>query len=189
MPVAKMLFLYAPAGFAAILGFAIAAVASVLFLRTKALRFDALALAATEVGLVFLVLNIVAGVVWSHAARGISWTWDPAITSALIGALVYASYLMLRRAVEEPSQRATFSAVWSIFCFLDVPLVIAAVYRWRSQHPHPALWSDVPDGWPAPLAASTGGMLVLAGFLLTLRYRRETARREHDFRRRMGQTL
>ena len=189
MPAAKMLFLYAPAGFAAVLGFAVAVAASVLFLRTKALRFDTLAVSATEVGLVFLTANIVAGVVWSRAARAIWWTWDPAIASALVCALTYASYLMLRRAVEEPSQRAAFCAVWSVFCFLDAPLVVAAVYRWRSQHPHPALWADLPAGWPASLAASTVGMLVLAALLLAVRLRRETSLREQDLRRRMGHTI
>ncbi|HUK17198.1 MAG TPA: cytochrome c biogenesis protein CcsA [Bryobacteraceae bacterium] len=189
MPAAKMLFLYAPAGFVAVLGFAVAVAASVLFLRTKALRFDTLAASATEVGLIFLTANIVAGVVWSRAAHAVWWTWDPAIASALVCALVYASYLMLRRAVEEPSQRAAFCAVWSIFCFLDTPIVIAAVYRWRSQHPHPALWADVPDAWPAPLAWSTAGMFALAALLLAVRLRQGTARREQDLRRRMGNTI
>jgi heme exporter protein C len=184
-----MLFFYAPSGFAALLGFTIAVAASLLFLRTKGLRFDALAVSATEVGLIGLTINIVSGAIWSKTAAGIWWTWDPAVASALICGLVYASYLMLRRAVEEPSQRAAFSAVWSVFCFLDIPIVIAAVYRWRSRHPGPPLWANLPAGWQTPLIWCTAGTLALATLLLSVRLRRETARREQDLRRRMGQTI
>lgn len=184
-----MLYLYAPSGFAALLAFAAAIAASVLFLRTKSLRFDALGVSATQVGLIFLVINIAAGIAWSRIARDIWWTWDPAITSALVTALLYASYLMLRRALEEPSQRAAFSAVWGIFCFLDIPIIVAAVYRWRGQHPHPALWIDLPAGWQAALAVSTAGMLLVAAMFYWFRVRQENARRERESARRMEQTI
>jgi heme exporter protein C len=184
-----MLFFYAPSAVASMLAFAIAVAASVLFLRTQGLRFDALAVSATEVGLTFLAMNIAAGAVWSHATGDIWWTWDPAITSALICGLIYASYLMLRRAVEEPSQRAAFSAVWSIFCFLDVPIVVAAVYRWRSHHPHAALWERMAGDWRIGLAWSTAVALAIEALLLNVRLRRETARRERESRRRTAQII
>jgi heme exporter protein C len=184
-----ILVLYAPAGFAAMVAFAIAVAASLSLLRTKKLRYDALAVSATEVGLVFLVLNIATGAGWSHASRGIWWTWDPAITSALVWALIQASYLMLRRAVEEPGQRAAFSAVWSIFCCLDMPIVVAAVYRWRAQHPQPPLWAAVTGNWPAQLAWSTAVALAIAALMLRVRLRRETARRERESARRMAQAM
>jgi heme exporter protein C len=184
-----MLFVYAPAGFAAMLAFAVAVAASVVFLRNKSLWFDALAVSATEIGLIFLTVNLAAGVVWSYRTRDIWWTWDPAVASALVCGLVYASYLMLRRAVEEPSQRATFSAVWSIFCFTDAPFVAAAVYRWRALHPHPVLWADVVGGWQAPLAASTAATLALAAVLLVLRLRQQNALRERESARRIAQAM
>jgi heme exporter protein C len=189
MQPATMLYFYAPAGMAALLGFVAALAASILFLRTKGLRFDALAVAATHVGLVFLAINIAAGVAWSRAASHVWWTWDPALTSALVTALLYASYLMLRRALEEPSQRAAFSAVWSIFCFLDAPIIVAAVYRWRSEHPRPALWADLPAGWQGPLAGSTAGMLAVAALFYWSRVRQETTRRERESARRMEQMM
>jgi len=184
-----MLYVYAPAGIAAMLAFLIALAASILFLRGKGMWFDSLAVSATETGLVFLAVNLIAGVVWSRQTRGIWWTWDPAIASALVCGLIYASYLMLRRAVEEPSQRGAFSAVWSIFCFLDVPIVAASVYRWRALHPHPAVWSGVADGWQVALAGSTAGALALAAMMLAIGLRQQNARRERESARRMAQTI
>jgi heme exporter protein C len=160
-------------------------VASLLYLHTKDLRYDALAVSATEAGLVFLAVNLLTGCIWGYALRGIWWTWDPALTSALVCGLVYASYLMLRRAVEEPTERATFSAVWSIFCFLDAPMTMAAVYRWRSGHPHAALWAGLPASWMAPLAWNSAGMFSVGLVLLLVRLRQEAAQRELDSLHRM----
>ena len=176
-----MVYVYAPAGFAALVAFVVAVAASVLHLRTKDLRFDAVAVSATQVGLIFLALNLGAGMVWSRIEGGRLWTWDPAVTSALVCALLYASYLMLRRALEEPSQRAAFCAVWSIFCFLDTPIIAAAVYRWRSKHPHPPLWTTIPG---APLAAGTAVAMLVTVLLLWLRVKQENARRERESARR-----
>ena len=69
--------------------------------------------------------------VWGRVAWGIWWTWDARLTSALVCWLLYAGYLMLRRAIEEPTQRATFAAVFSIFAFIDVPIVIFSIKWWR----------------------------------------------------------
>ena len=188
-PAAKIVFFYAPSVIAAMVAAVAAVVASALFLRTKNLKHDAWAVSATEAGLVFAAANIVTGCIWVHAVRGIWWSWDPAATSTLVCALVYASYLMLRRAVEEPSQRAVFAAVWSMFCFLDAPFVMVAVYRWRSEHPQPVLWAAVPASWIGPLAWNTAGMLAVGVVLLAVRFRQETAQRELDSLRRSLRVL
>ena len=47
--------------------------------------------------------------IWGRIIWGIWWTWDARLTSALVCWLLYAGYLMLRHAIEEPTQRATFA--------------------------------------------------------------------------------
>jgi len=188
-PAAKIFFFYAPSAIAAMLAALASAAASVVFLRSKDLRHDAWAVSVTEAGLVFVAANLVTGCFWVHAVRGIWWSWDPAATSVLVCGLVYASYLMLRRAVEEPTQRATFCAVWSIFCFLDAPFALAAIYRWRGEHPQAALWEGIPASWIAPLAWNTIGMLAVGVVLLAVRLRQETAQRELDTLRRSFRVL
>jgi ABC-type transport system involved in cytochrome c biogenesis permease subunit len=55
---------------------AVAAIASILFLRTRNFFYDSLALAATEIGLVLLAAGIVAGSIAGRLAGGFWWTWD-----------------------------------------------------------------------------------------------------------------
>ena len=64
---------------------------------------------------------------------------------------------MLRKAIEEPTQRATFAAVFSIFAFIDVPIVVFSIKWWRTQHPQPVFWGggSFPPDWYLPLRCGT----------------------------------
>jgi heme exporter protein C len=53
--------------------------------------------------------------------------------------VLYASYLLLRRLVDNPERRAVISAVFGAFAFLDVPLVYFSIWWWRTQHPGPMI--------------------------------------------------
>ena len=110
------------------------------YLLTRNLKYDAISVAVTEVGLAFLAANLVTGSIWGRIIWGIWWTWDARLTSALVCWLLYAGYLMLRRAIEEPTARARIAAVFNIFAFADVPIVIFSIKWWRTQHPQPVFW-------------------------------------------------
>ncbi|MBI4873447.1 MAG: cytochrome c biogenesis protein CcsA [Acidobacteria bacterium] len=104
----RIIFFHVPAAWTAFLGFLVAFGCSILYLTTRKLRYDAVAVAVTEVGLAFGAANLVSGMVWGRIIWGIWWNWDTRLTSMLVCWLLYAGYLMLRRAVEEPTQRARF---------------------------------------------------------------------------------
>jgi heme exporter protein C len=165
---------------------AAALVGSVMFLLTRNFKYDALAVSVTEVGLAFLAANLVTGSIWGRVIWGIWWTWDARLTSALVCWLLYAGYLMLRHAIEEPTQRATFAAVFSIFAFIDVPIVIFSIKWWRTQHPQPVFWGggSIPAEWYLAALLNLLAM-VLFGIVLTVaRLRQEEAQREIDSLRR-----
>jgi len=170
---------------------AVALVASVLFLITRNFKYDALAVAVTEVGLAYLAANLITGSIWGRVAWGIWWTWDARLTSALVCWLLYAGYLMLRRAIEEPTQRATFAAVFSIFAFIDVPIVIFSIKWWRTQHPQPVFWGggSFPRDWTIVMMWNLLALLLLGTVMTMVRLRQEEAQREIDSLRRMAHAL
>jgi heme exporter protein C len=173
---------YIPLAGAAALAALTALGSSIAFLRARNFQFDALAVASTEVSLVFLAASIVNGCFLTHSVDGKWWNWDSRLTAALVCWLLYAIYLMLRHAVEEPSQRAAFAAVWSIFAFLDVPLVVATIAWWK-----PGLHLRTDWTWPRfwnLIAIAMVGILLAA-----VRMRQEEARRELDSLRRMTHAM
>src|SRR6266849_2312856 len=138
-PIYRIIYFHVPAAFTAFTGFFVALVASVLYLSTKSFKYDSLAVAVTEVSLAFATVNLVTGSIWARVIWGIWWTWDARLTTMFICFLLYLSYLILRPAIEEPTQRALISAVFSIFAFADVPIVWYSIEWFRTQHPQPVL--------------------------------------------------
>jgi heme exporter protein C len=157
-----------------------AAAASILFLRTRNFFYDSLALAATEIGLVLLAAGILAGAIAGRLSAGLWWTWDARLTAALVCWLLYAPYLMLRNAIEEPSRRAASAAVVSIFAIFDVPAIAVAVYWWLARRaPTPPIavgWMILP-------------MTLLGTALAWIRLRQEQRRRAQDAERRTAQEI
>jgi heme exporter protein C len=164
---------------AALLAAVVAAVASILFLRTRNFLYDSLALAATEIGLLLLAAGIVAGTVAIRLAGGLWWTWNAHLTAALVCWLLYAPYLMLRNAIEEPSRRAASAAAASIFAIFDVPIIAVAVNWWLARHaaaPVPAGWMILP-------------VVLIGAVLAWIRLRQEQRRRAQDAERRTAQEI
>jgi heme exporter protein C len=187
----KIIFFHVPMWAAAVTAACAALLASVGFLVTKNFRFDAAAVAVTEVGLAFTTVGLVTGSIWGREIWGIWWTWDARLTSALVCWLLYAGYLMLRKAIEEPTQRATFAAVFSIFAFLDVPIVVFSIKWWRTQHPAPVFWAggSFPPDWTMHFLWNMAAMLLLGIVMVAVRLRQEEAQREIDSLRRMAHAL
>ena len=187
----KIIFFHVPMAITALTCALVAFGASVTFLITKNFKADALAVAVTEVGLAFLAGNLITGSIWGRVIWGVWWAWDARLTSALVCWLLYAGYLMLRRAIEEPTQRATFAAVFSIFAFIDVPIVIFSIKWWRTQHPQPVFWAggSFPAEWYPTFGWNMLAMMLLCVVLTSVRLRQEEFQREIDGLRRMAHAL
>ena len=183
----RIIYFHVPAAAAAMTGSAVALVVSILFLATKNFKYDALAVAVTEVGLAFLAVNLVTGSIWARVIWGVWWAWDPRLTSALICWILYAGYMILRQALEEPTQRATFAAVYSIFAFTDVPIVYFSIRWWRTIHPQPVFFSkegSFPADWSRALMINMVAIFLLYAVLTMIRLRQEQTQREIDYLRR-----
>ena len=186
----RIMFFHIPA---AMMDFALyftALVASVGFLITKKYNYDSMAVAAVEVGTMFCGLNLITGSIWGREIWGVWWAWDARLTSQLICFLLYAGYLILRPAIEDPTQRATFAAVLAIFSFADVPIVYFSIQWWRTQHPAPVLTTGgLAPAMRLPLWGMMLAFALLGTALLMVRLRQENMSREIDSLRRQAHAL
>jgi heme exporter protein C len=131
---ARLLYIHVPSAWLAYLAFAVVFLASIAYLRTKKARWDRLAAASAEVGVLFTALAIALGSIWGKPIWGTWWTWDPRLTTTAILLLIYLGYLAVRRLPDNPAKRARWAAVVGIVGFLDVPIVHLSVTWWRSLH-------------------------------------------------------
>lgn len=173
-PVYRIMFFQIPAWWTAFLCVAIAALASIMYLVRKNLRWDSIAVAATEVGVAFLLVGITLGSILGRVAWGIWWTWDARLTSALLCVVLYAAYLALRNNIDDLTQRARLSAVFSIFAFCDVPVVWYSIRWWRTQHHQPM---ELPVDMMSVLLLNWLAIMLLVTSLVLIRFEQEQAGR------------
>jgi heme exporter protein C len=183
----KIIFFHVPMAITAFMCATVAFVSSIMFLVKKDFNYDAIAVASTEVGLAFLAGNLITGSIWARIIWGVWWAWDVRLTSALVCWILYASYLMIRHAVEEPTQRARLAAVVSIFAFIDVPIVYFSIRLFRTQHPGPVFFSSngsFPPDWSMVVLCNLIALFMLGAVFTMLRLRQEESQREIEALRR-----
>lgn len=194
-PIYRIFFYHLPAFLVAAAGYLTAMVASVMYLVKKDQKYDAIAVAATETALAFAAVNLVTGMIWGRIIWGIWWAWDPRLTWALISWLVYFGYLMLRSAIDDPTERAKNSAVLSIFGSASVAVTWKAIEWWRTQHPGPVL--SIRTGGVQKIDPMMENMiyvnflalLLLGVIFMLVRLRQEEAQREIDALRRYAHAM
>lgn len=117
------------------LAFLVAMVCGILFLRKPQKKWDTMAMASVEIGLVFISMAIVSGSVWGKPAWNTWWLWSPRLTIVTIMWLAYAAYFMLRGAIDDEERRGRFAAVYVIVSFVTVILTFASIRILRDIHP------------------------------------------------------
>jgi heme exporter protein C len=173
----RAFYFHVPSAWVAYLAFAIVFVSSIAYLRTGARRWDLLAHASAETGILFCSLVLVTGPIWARPVWGTWWQWDARLTSTLVLWLAYVGYLMLRSLASRPERVGRLAAVVGIVGFLDVPVVHFSVYWWRTLHPQgPAVANPAQSsglGAPELIAFFTSlvAFTLLFGWLLATRVR------------------
>jgi heme exporter protein C len=117
------------------IAFAVLLGGSILYLKSKDLKWDIIASSSARLGIVFTTILLINGAIFSNLAWGAYWNWDPRQTSTLFLWFTLAAYLTLRGAVDSVETRARLSAVLGIFGFVGVPLTHISTTIWLSNHP------------------------------------------------------
>lgn len=150
---------------------------SIKYLANPKEEYDLIAVESINVGMVFYILGLVTGMLWANYTWGEPWSNDPKQNSAAIAFLVYCAYLVLRNSIEEEQKRAKISAVYNIFAYPIMIVLIMILPRMTdSLHPgnggNPAFGKMDMDNtmrtvfYPAMIAWPLIGV-----WIATLRYR------------------
>lgn len=133
--VQRVFYFHVAVGWVGALAFLVTAIAGVIYLIRKDRRWDHVALASVEIGIIFMLINIITGSIWARPIWNTWWTWDPRLVTATVMELIYIAYIMLRQGIEDPDRRARFGAVYSILGFISVPLTFMSIRIFRTIHP------------------------------------------------------
>ena len=146
-PEFRIFFFHVPSAWVATLGFLVAMIWSIGYLRSRDRRFDDVALASSELGFVFCAVALLSGMIWARREWGAFWNWDPRQNTVLILLLIYGGYFTLRSAIADEDKRRRITAVYSIFAFVTVPFLVFIVPRiMETLHPSPIIKTNEQSG-------------------------------------------
>jgi heme exporter protein C len=133
--VQRVFYFHVGTAWVGMIGFVVAAVAGVVYLITKDMKWDRVEVAAVEVSTMFFFITIALGSIWARPAWNTWWTWDPRLTTAAVTELIYIAYFMLRAGIEDPEKRARFGAVYALLGGLSAPITFMVIRLFRTIHP------------------------------------------------------
>ena len=178
----RIIYFHIPAAWVSVVAFTVAGIEGARYLRSRDPILDLRSAAAARLGLVFCALATVTGMLFAKAMWGEYWNWDPRQVTIFFLLLIYAAYLTLRAAVEDPERRARVSAVYAILAMVTVPFLMFVLPRLSefTLHPEPIVNRagklEMHPRMFGVFLSSTGAFTVLFFWILSLEVRAARAR-------------
>lgn len=132
----RIMYVHVPTAWVAYMAFIVTAGASALYLFTKkkSLGWDRLAGASAEVGVLFMGLTLVSGMLWGRLTWGVFWRWDARLTTTAFLFVSFVGYLAVRGLGGTHDQRAKRSGILALVLVPQIALVHFSVRIWNSLH-------------------------------------------------------
>ena len=166
----RIFYFHVPLGWIGMLSIVVVAVASLMHLITGKEKWDSLAYATAELGVIFATLILVTGAIWARPVWGEWWTWDAKLTTTLVLWFIYVGYLMIRAHGPSGTQGKRYASVIALIGAIDSPIIYKATDWWRTAHPERNVPSDLASEMLLTLLVAVVTFTVLYAYLLVERY-------------------
>jgi heme exporter protein C len=110
----------------------VAGIASIVYLVTRNVRWDDIAIASVDVAVAFGAVVLLTGSIWAKASWDVWWEWEPRLTMSLLLWLILVGYVLVRRFAGASADR--IAAGMAIFGMVGVPFI----YKMVGEDSHPA---------------------------------------------------
>jgi heme exporter protein C len=132
----RNLYFHVPMWWSMMLMFLLSIIFSIAHLSSFRLKNDFLAAEAATTGMLFGILGLITGMIWARFTWGAWWIADPRLNGSAATLLAYSAYFILRNSMNEEQKRARVAAVYNIFVFIMM-LVLIMIYPRMADSLHP----------------------------------------------------
>jgi len=173
----RNLYFHVPMWFAMIVIYTVSVVYSIKYLISNDEKQDLVAVEAINVGLIFGFIGLSTGMIWAKFTWGDYWPNDPKLNSAAISTLMYLAYVVLRSSIDEEQKRAKISAVYNIFAYPIMVVLLFVLPRLTdSLHPgnggNPGFGTyDLDSNMRLVFYPAVLGWILISVWMMTIRYR------------------
>ncbi len=173
----RNLYFHVPMWFAMLALYLISVVYSIKYLSSGDEKDDLIAVESVNTGIMFCFLGLTTGMLWANITWGDPWPSDPKLNSSAISTLMYLAYLVLRNSLDEEQKRAKISAIYNIFAF-PVMIVLLFVLPRLTDSLHPGNGGnpgfsgyDLDSNMRLVLYPTFIGWILMGVWIMTIRYR------------------
>ena len=166
--VQRIFYFHVASAFACYLAFAIVLISSILYLVRKNKSYDALNVAAAEVGFLFCTIVLISGMIWGKAAWGTWFRMEPRLVTFLLLWLIFLAFNILR-VFGEPRLVANHSAILGIVGAITVPLMVYSIKilpAFKQLHPQVIEKAGLPTSMMLALLVTSLGVIIFQFFLI-----------------------
>jgi heme exporter protein C len=130
----RIMFIHVPAAWMGMLLYLLMAAYAGIGWAFNARLASMMASAIAITGAVFTFLSLVTGSLWGKPTWGTWWVWDARMTSTLILLFLYAGFISLQAAIDDPRRADKAGALLALVGVINVPIIYFSVQWWNTLH-------------------------------------------------------
>ena len=158
----RIIFVHVPAAWMSMVLYLVMAFWAAIGWAFNARLASMVARAIAPTGAMFTFLALWTGALWGKPTWGTWWVWDARLTSELILLFLYAGFMAIVAAIDEPRRADRAGALVAIVGSVNVPIIYFSVKWWNTLHQGATISATA-----APTMAKT---MLLAMLLMTFAF-------------------
>ena len=173
----RNLYFHVPMWFSMVILYTISVIYSIKYLNSGNENNDLIAVESVNTGIICGFIGLATGMMWAKFTWGAFWTNDPKLNGSAIATLMYLAYIVLRSSIEEEQKRAKISAIYNIFAFPAMIVLLFILPRLTdSLHPgnggNPGFGGyDLDNNMRLVFYPAVIGWILIGVWIMTIRYR------------------
>lgn len=130
----RIIFVHVPAAWMSMIIYLAMAFWAAVSLIFNARLAAVLARALAPTGALMTFLALWTGALWGKPTWGTWWVWDARLTSELLLLFLYAGFMALHAAIDDPRRADRAAALLALVGVVNVPIIYFSVVWWNTLH-------------------------------------------------------
>jgi len=130
----RVLFIHVPAAWMGMFLYLLMSIYAAIGWAYNARAASMMASSLSITGAMFTFLSLITGSLWGKPTWGTWWVWDARMTSTLILLFLYAGFISLQSAIDDPRRADRAGAVLAVVGVINLPIIYFSVQWWNTLH-------------------------------------------------------
>ena len=178
--VVRIMYIHVPSAWIGLACYSTLAILSLLSFLFKIKNFYLINKSIAPIGLLFTFLAIITGSIWGQPTWGTFWAWDARLTSMVVLAIFYITYILVLKFIKPEQLSVKISSLVAIIGFINIPIIKYSVNWWNTLHQPASIKiagsSSIHSSMILPLMLMLLVLLLYCALIFLMKYKTEIIR-------------